>query len=373
MSDDMNIILNPKYSDFINIIDNYENTTKDTPIIKSDSSSKSSKCISLKSSEITKHEKHDKSSKNTNDDNETNKIKDINEHNETNTVNETEIVDKTNKTSSEKPDNISNSDSLSETRKIFNRLHLLISTPPNNKIVVISENNDDIKQNEQNKEDEKSSSESGKFIVKKESPKKESSKKESPKKHKKKRINRENQNEEEQKEKLELMYEREIYKDNFSGSEEKIDIKSKKKTSKDELKKLCRQFEDNCIMESIRDFNVKEDMYYINMDILTKNIMQFNTNVPQNYECCIFYRNYKDPKVTLNPDKKIGWMEISKTGEKFVTSKNKMLSSSLRLFEKTNKFRKTINDIKVRAFKLTFLVYKTNIKIDILALIKLTN
>jgi hypothetical protein len=91
-----------------------------------------------------------------------------------------------------------------------------------------------------------------------------------------------------------------------------------------------------------------------------------------NYECVIFYRNFKDSKITLNPDKKIGWMEITKSGERNLNSKNKYLSSSLRLFETTNKFRKTINGTKVRAFKTSFYIYKTNIKVDILALAKET-
>ena len=123
-------------------------------------------------------------------------------------------------------------------------------------------------------------------------------------------------------------------------------------------------------MESTRGFNIKDDLYYINMDILSKNITRFNLNIPGNYECSIFYRSYKDQRVVLNPDKKIGWMEISKKGEQNINSKNKYLSSGLRLFESTNKFRKTINGTRVRAFKNTFYVYKTNIKIDIMAITK---
>ena len=121
-------------------------------------------------------------------------------------------------------------------------------------------------------------------------------------------------------------------------------------------------------MESTRGFNIKDDLYYINMDILKKNIVQFNSLISDNYECLIFYRNYKDSRIVLNPDKKIGWMEITKTGERNINSKNKYLSSSIKLFETTTKFRKNINGIKVRAFKTTFYIYKTNIKIDILAI-----
>jgi hypothetical protein len=160
--------------------------------------------------------------------------------------------------------------------------------------------------------------------------------------------------------------------DNNSKSPEDINKESNNKNSqyKDDLKKICKQFEEKCIIESTRGFNIKDDLYYINMDILTKNIAQFNSDIPQNYECSIFYRNYKDSRIVLNPDKKIGWMEITKVGEKNINSKNKYLASSLRLFESTTKFRKNINGTKVRAFKNTFYVYKTNIKIDVLAIAK---
>lgn len=106
------------------------------------------------------------------------------------------------------------------------------------------------------------------------------------------------------------------------------------------------------------------------MDILSKNIAQFNSSISVDYECSVFYRSYKDQRIVLNPDKKIGWMEITKKGEQNINSKNKYLLSSLRLFETTNKFRKTIDGTRVRAFKTTFYIYKTNIKIDIMAITK---
>lgn len=104
------------------------------------------------------------------------------------------------------------------------------------------------------------------------------------------------------------------------------------------------------------------------MNILAKNIAEFNSG--NNYECSVYYRNYKDQRVVSNLDKKIGWIEITKKGEQNINSKNKYLLSCLRLFETTNKFRKTINGTKIRAFKTTFNIYKTNIKIDIIAITK---
>lgn len=275
-------------------------------------------------------------------------------------ISEPQVLVESNNSIFNNKETINKSDNISETRIIFDKLHSLISNPKS-KSLEITNINDKI--TETIKEHNKTNldfSDSEKLVAKKTQFKLDITE---PKKHKKIKNNKENQNEEDQKEKLEELYEKEVYKENSSTNK---NIKKKQPT--DELKKICRDFEEHCIIDSTRDFNVKEDMYYINMDILKKNIVNFNTGISDNYECCVFYRNYKDPRVISNPNKNIGWMEISKTGEKYMTSKNKILSSSLRLFEKTNKFRKTINDIKVRAFKLTFLVYKTNIKIDILAL-----
>jgi deoxyribodipyrimidine photolyase len=98
-----------------------------------------------------------------------------------------------------------------------------------------------------------------------------------------------------------------------------------------------------------------------------------NKNLNSDCECFVFYRNYKDNKIVLNPNKQIGWMEINKNEEKYVSSKNKYLRSCFKTFETTDKFRKKINDTKVRAFKLNFMILKTNIKLDIYALVKKIN
>lgn len=394
MSDNMNITLKPKYSDFIKIIDNFENkqSTNDNINIHNNSVFHDSTTFVLETpnyvlpnlsssdSIFPDSELHYTALNIVQD-----KIIEVPEVPETNssvfcnknTSNDNcsnNIVHLDNSSKNTSNSNIKNT---LDNREIFDKLHLFI-LKSKNKSPTKTLSNDNIKENPNleilnyNNTEHNSSktdfSESEKLVIKNT---KVETKKIKPKKQKKLKINKEDQNEEEQKEKLEELYEKIIY--NEHNSNDKNDKNDKKKNSKDELKKICRDFEEHCIMDSTRDFNVKEDTYYINMDILKKNIADFNTKITENYECVVFYRNYKDPKVILNHDKNVGWMEISKTGEKYLTSKNKILSSSLRLFEKTNKFRKTINNIKVRAFKLTFLVYKTNIKIDILALIKFIN
>ena len=260
-------------------------------------------------------------------------------------------------------ENLSNNveqDSKSEINRIFLKLHSLIQSPTQalSKTLLKDEHlQKDFSENN-------SESESEKFI-KKEVTKVNDLKKHTKKKTKTQKKDKYKLNEEEQKEQLEMMYEKEIYNENSTNSN-----KVKKKKIKDELKDFCIQLEEKYIMESTIGYSIKEDLHYINMDTLKKNISKFNDVLPKNYEYNIFYRNFKDTKIIFNSNKEIGWMELTKTDEKHVSSKNKLLSTSLRLFEKTNKFRKTINGVKVRAFKTTFLVYKTNIKIDIFALIK---
>jgi hypothetical protein len=384
----MNITLKPKYSNFIKMIDNYKNIdVVDKTIINNNVVSEELLNQELLVSTLSDSKLSDSKLSDS-------KLSDL-ELPDTKNVVQNDLINIADTNSSviinkdTSNDNNSNNNSLkilcndqTETREIFDKLHSLISKFKNRPLeltTVYNKNKDtdtDTYTDKQNIDEQiildsannKSNlefSDSEKLIVKNIQM---GLNKEKSKKRKNNKINKENLNEEEQKEKLESLYEKEIYNENSSKNKN-----NKKKQSKDELKKICKDFEEKCIMDSTRDFNVREDMYYINMDILKKNISNFNTKIPENYECCVLYRNYKDPKITLNPDKNIGWMEISKTGEKYMISKNKILSASLRLFEKTNKFRKTINDIKVRAFKLTFLVYKTNIKMDILALIKLLN
>jgi hypothetical protein len=311
MTEDMNIVLKPKFSDFIKIIDDM---SKD----------------------------------------ETNNIQ----------INTITIIPTTYQYITE-PQNID--EPIMSSKLIFEKLHSLISSPKKSQSIQIIEETQhsetvsqqsgkmiirNIKKTEKEKEKETKvevEMEKGKDNIK-------NSKKKKPKKNE---LIDEKQG---QHEKLELLYEKEIYKDKS--------LEKPNKTPKDQLKQICNQFENNCIMEATRGFSVKDDIYYINIELLKKHIIDFNRSIPENYECSILYRNYKDNKILLNANKNIGWLEISKTGEKFITSKNKLLSSSLRLFEKTNKYRKTFDTVKVRAFKISFLIYKTNIKVDIFALTK---
>jgi hypothetical protein len=161
-------------------------------------------------------------------------------------------------------------------------------------------------------------------------------------------------NEEKQFQKLEMLYDQEINNPN-TKPESKI-------TYNDELKNLCLKFEEKCIMESTRGFNISSDMYYININLLIKNIVEFNKQLANKYECVVFYKKYG------KTDKNIEWLEISSGGEKNVSSKNKYLSACVRLLESGNKFKKTISGTKTRGFKLSFMVWKTNYKIDIFAL-----
>jgi hypothetical protein len=343
MSNNMELILKPKYDNFIKIIDNYENTEKTCN--NSNKSSKSTKSHnSCKENKINNEEENET---NTKVENETNtKVE-----NETNTKVENETnTEEGNKMVSEKENN---------KEIIFQKLHEIILKHPK----IIEEKPKKDKVNIENLYSEKSDDDI-KYIIKNNKDKKEKNKKSSIK----------SDNSSIQREKLELLYNKKISENEKTNSKTNNKTNKKHKTKyRDELKKICKQFEEKCVMESTRGFNVKDDLYYINMDILTKNTIDFNKNLKSNYECIIFYRSYKDNKVILNPNKNIGWLEISKKGEQNINSKNKYLSTSLRLFETTDKYRKTINGEKVRAFKNIFYVYKTNIKLDIIVITKEIN
>ena len=358
MAEDMNIILKPKYSNFIKIIENYENIEKNIILDSNNSSNSNEPNIS----NISSHE---------------DKINIIVKKDINNSINSND-----------------NKYQMLKTQQIFKKLHSLISKHTkyneNNYINSINiSNNVDVSDKQQinvcdknnnannEKKQNNSYSDAGNYIKKK---------KKTKKKHIKK--NKVVQDEEYQKQKLELLYEKKINQadnnysydsNNSNNSNKNLQNKSKNTSNeknnkrsqyKDDLKKTCKQFEEKCLMESTRGFNVKDELYYINMDLLSKNIAQFNSTISANYESFVFYRSYKDQRIVLNSDKKIGWMEITKKGEHNISSINKYLSSSLRLFESASKFRKNINGTKVRAFKSTFYVYKTNIKIDIMAITK---
>jgi hypothetical protein len=372
MSDDMNIILKQKYTNFIKIIDDYENCENVEEIKNYNSNNSNQSVNSKKSINSTKSINFVKSDKSL-----ISKDKEITVTNDINnnlSCEKEEIFKKLHSLISKKTnenEELTKSSSLSENSVIKN-------------IPVVNLINKNKEENVEVKDNNYDESNSGNYIKKKKNKNKEKNKK---------RINNKKHissyDDDYQRKKLELLYEKKINENSKSNSEsdndriehdknlenktnmnKKEEVKNKRSQYRDELKKICKQFEEKCIMESTRGFNIKDDLYYINMELLSKNIVQFNSKIANNYECFIFYRSYKDQRVILNPDKKIGWMEITKKGEQNVNSKNKYLSSSLRLFENTNKFRKTINGTKLRAFKNTFYVYKTNIKIDILAITK---
>lgn len=373
----MDIILKPKYNNFINIIDNYKNedenkANKQTEVInklvqqlqdievlvKEPNNIKQVETLEVTNNlqpeivqivQNTEHEIYEQQNNNY--------IENIKEN--TKEPDNKSTITKENEENKEKiienEENKENKEKIIENEEIFKKLHLLISD---------SKKKEKLDQN--SKKEIFNDSIEEKFVQKDNVPIIDNKKKSSTSKSKN------NLNEEEQKEKLEKLYEQKIYEQKMLTGEIKVE-KEKKKNMKDELKKLCKEFEEKCVMESVRGFSVHDDLYYLDLPILTKNINEYNKSISENFNCSILYRNYKDNKIIVNPDKKIGWVEIDKNGEKFVASTNKYLLACLKTFEKTNKFRKTINEKKMRAFKLTFLVYKTKIRIDIFAIIKSNN
>ena len=125
------------------------------------------------------------------------------------------------------------------------------------------------------------------------------------------------------------------------------------------LKTVYNLFKKECVMEAIRGYNVKMDLYYIKLDTLTKYVSKFES-ANEKIECSIIYDEKKKNK----------WLNITKEGEFIIDIGDKLLSTMNRIFNTTDKFKKKINNINVRASKLKFLIYKTCTLIDIYVVLK---
>lgn len=152
-------------------------------------------------------------------------------------------------------------------------------------------------------------------------------------------------------EKLEKIYESVLLNDTVEESTESF---------KDELKKACYVLEKNIIMESTLGYNLKNNLYYINIDTLHNKLKSYTND---KYTFSIFYQ--KPSIKTYNQ-----WCEINYNGENTINEDNKYLKACIKIFSKTNKFRKNINNYKIRAFKNTFLIYKTDNKVDLFCIVK---
>jgi hypothetical protein len=156
-----------------------------------------------------------------------------------------------------------------------------------------------------------------------------------------------------------------IFKKN-SETPKPLSDSDKKKKYKDDMKKFSKKFDKECIIESTRGYDLKTNLHYIKLDLLKKNIKNFNSG---NYECAILYKNANLSVMNklLNNSE---WYEIDFLGDRPINTTSKFYKTCIKLFESNNKFRKTIGNYKTRAYKTEYLLYGTKNHLDIHVIIK---
>lgn len=172
-------------------------------------------------------------------------------------------------------------------------------------------------------------------------------------------INKKNISEKDQLNKLEYLYKKNIEKKIVSNNSLIVN-------NQDNLKKICKKFEE-CFLNSTNGYNLKENLYYIIMSKLKKNIKLFDSG---DYICSVIYKKYDDLNNIFIKNNIDEWFEVTKNNEVKISQNDKYLKTCIRLIEKTNKFRKIIGKFKIRAFKSTYLIYGSNNPIEIIGLVK---
>lgn len=182
---------------------------------------------------------------------------------------------------------------------------------------------------------------------------------------------------EKQMKKLNKLFEKTVESINTkTKTKEKDNKKELKKMTPDELLKfISTQLEKDLFLNSTKGFNVKEDIYKVRFDKLKTNLIKFT--LLENVLCEIgyLYRNFNNPKVYSSSNIHSHWLEVSKKYNGTITETelepdNRFLTSCMKNFLQSNKFKKKIGSYLFRAFKKTIQIYETNLIVDIIFFIK---
>ncbi len=143
----------------------------------------------------------------------------------------------------------------------------------------------------------------------------------------------------------------------------------------DLLKKVSTDMENLLFLDSTKGFDIKNDIYKLRFDKLKANLTKFNVPQMPNLELGYLYRNYNNPKVYNTDDMVSFWIETVKKfngsiKENELESNNKFLLACLKNFAISNKFKKKIGSHMYRAFKKTIQVYGSDLIIDVIFFIK---
>ncbi len=143
----------------------------------------------------------------------------------------------------------------------------------------------------------------------------------------------------------------------------------------DLLKKIATDMENSLFLGSTKGFDIKNDIYKLRFDKLKINLSKFDMLEMPNLEIGYLYRNYNNPKVYKSTDMESFWLETIKKmsgtiKESEIESNNKFLLACLKNFAVSNKFKKKIGSHMYRAFKKTIQVYGSDLIIDVIFFIK---
>lgn len=143
----------------------------------------------------------------------------------------------------------------------------------------------------------------------------------------------------------------------------------------DLLKKISTDMENSLFLGSTKGFDIKNDIYKLRFDKLKINLSKFDMLEMTNLEIGYLYRNYNNPKVYKSIDMESFWLETIKKmsgtiKESEIESNNKFLLACLKNFAVSNKFKKKIGSHMYRAFKKTIQVYGSDLIIDVIFFIK---
>jgi hypothetical protein len=145
------------------------------------------------------------------------------------------------------------------------------------------------------------------------------------------------------------------------------------------FKRIHKIFYDNVFMESTRGWNLQNNIYVLNFNILKQNLSKVNIGINNNFlSIGYLYNDFENPKSFINKDNYSYWLDINLT-KNIISSKtlkptSKLLTSCIKNLEKSKKFKKKIGHSIYKCFKNKVQVYgNKNIIIDIIFYIKYMN
>ena len=121
----------------------------------------------------------------------------------------------------------------------------------------------------------------------------------------------------------------------------------------DDLKTMSIFVEKEIFNKAIRNYNITENINIININKLRENLL--NCKFDTNYDISFIYRDYNNPNAYSGASLYEYWIEVIKINDTLqvvkIDKNDKFLKYYIKNFQITDKFRKKINNFKIRAFK----------------------